>query len=316
MLQYDLVIVGGGASGLSAGVSALRNGIKNVLILDRNNELGGNLNIFIHNGFGRYFLGTEVTGPELSSELIREYRALKGSFKLNTELLEISKNKVLTYVNPEEGIQEIKASSIILASGCREKFTGNINIPIHRYTGIFTLLSAHKLVNLQGYLPGKKVVVVGNNKWSLIFARRLEIEGAEIQAFLDTSKNGLEEYLDIIEGFNINIIKKHRVIELYGNERIKSVDIRNLEDNTVKNIECDSLVLKIGYYPETFLIRKVNMILDDKGHPVVNKDFQTSEKGIFATGTLVLGEDSVFNSGENGYIVGIKASEYIKKYIY
>lgn len=316
MLQYDLIIVGGGASGLSAGVSALRSGIKNVLILDRNKELGGNLNIFVHNSFGKYFLGKEVTGPELSSELISEYRVLKGNYKLNTEVLEISKNKVVTYVNPEEGIQEIKAKSIILASGCREKFAGNINIPIHRYTGIFSLLSAHKLVNLQGYLPGKKVIVVGNNKWSLILARRLEIEGAEIQAFIDTSKDGLEEYLNIIEGFNIDIIKNHRVIDLYGNERIESVDIKNLEDNTVRNIKCDSLVLKIGYNPETSFIRKVNMALDDKGHPIVNENFKTSEKGVFATGTLVLGEESIFNSGENGYLVGENAAKYIKKYIY
>jgi thioredoxin reductase len=316
MINYDLVIVGGGASGLSTGISALRNGIKNVLILDRNNELGGNLNLFIHYGFGSYYLEKEVTGPELASQLRKDFKKLKGIFKVNTEVLEITKNKVISYVNPEEGIQEIKASAIILASGCREKFTGNINIPIHKYTGIFTLAAAHRIVNLQGFLPGKKVVVMGNNKWSLILARRLILEGAKIKAFLDTSDKGFsEEDLCFIKGFPINIIKKSTVIELNGSDRLESVDIRDLRNGNISNIECDSVILNVGYYPDMSYIRKLNIKVDSKALPIV-KEYETSESGIFACGTFLNGESELLSSGESGYLCGEKAANYIKKYKY
>ena len=151
MNKYDLVIIGAGASGLSAGISALKSGIKDVLILEKEDVLGGNLNLFIDNGFGEYYLNKTVTGPELGSILIRDYKALEGKYKLNTRVLEINRDKVITYVNPEEGIQEIEAKAIILAAGCREKYTGNILIPIHKFTGIFTTGSAHRLVNYNGY---------------------------------------------------------------------------------------------------------------------------------------------------------------------
>lgn len=218
MLQYDLIIIGGGASGLSAGVSALQHGIKKVLLLERNSDLGGNLNLFINEGFGKYYLGKDVTGPELSSELIREFKAHGGEYKLDTEVLEVTTNKIVTYVNPNEGIQDIKAGAIIIASGCRERFTGNINIPIHKYTGIYTLVSAHRLINLHGYLPGKKVVILGKNNWSLILATRLIVEGAEVKAIIDKSnKNYLNDRAEkFIKDMNINIIENSRVVELHG----------------------------------------------------------------------------------------------------
>jgi thioredoxin reductase len=317
MLQYDLTIIGGGASGLSAGVSALRNGIKKVLILERENDLGGNLNLFIHMGFGRYYLEKDVTGPELSSKLIKEYKALGGVYKVNTEVLEVTKNKVVSYVNPQDGIQEIKASSIILASGRRERFTGNINIPVHKYTGIFTLASAHRLINLQGFLPGKEIVIIGNNNWSLIIARRLLIEGARVNAIIDDSRNGFldENGIKFIEGFNIDIIRNCNVLELYGNERIESIDIENLEDGSIKNIGCDSLILTVGYYPEISFMKKTNILLEENNIPLV-KNYETSINGIFACGTLLTGDKGILNSGENGYEVGKIVSEYIKKYMY
>lgn len=317
MLQYDLIIIGGGASGLSAGVSALKNGIKKVLILERNNDLGGNLNLFIHNGFGSYYLGNEVTGPELGSQLIKDFKSLGGVYKLNTEVLEVTKNKVVLYVNPEDGIQELKASAVILASGCREKFTGNINIPVHKYTGIFTLVSAHRLVNQQGFLPGKEVIIIGNNNWSLILARRLLIEGAKVKAIIDNSKNGFldENSQNFINGFDINIIKNHRVVELYGNERIESIDIKNIEDESITNISCDSLILTVGYCPEISFIRKTNILLKNNSTPIVN-NYETSANGIFACGTILNGDKDIFNSGENGIKVGNIVADYIKKYMY
>lgn len=317
MLQYDLIIIGGGASGLSAGVSALQHGIKKVLLLERNSDLGGNLNLFINEGFGKYYLGKDVTGPELSSELIREFKAHGGEYKLDTEVLELTTNKIVTYVNPDEGIQDIKAGAIIIASGCRERFTGNINIPIHKYTGIYTLVSAHKLINLQGYLPGKKVVILGKNKWSLLLATRLIVEGAEVKAIVDGSnKNNLNDRAEkFIKDMNINIIENSRVVELHGNGRIESIDVENKEDKSILSINCDSLILTVGYFPEIAFVRKANIQIDEKRNLVVNNN-ETSAKGIFACGSVLTRDTELIKSGEDGYKVGKLVAKYLKKYLY
>lgn len=315
MLQYDLIIIGGGAAGLSAGVSALKNGIKSVLILERDSYLGGNLNLFIHGGFGKYYLDEEVTGPELASELIREFKAQGGEYKLDTEVLELTTSKVVTYVNPNDGIQDVKGKAIIIASGCREKFTGNINIPIHKYTGIYTLVSAHKLVNFQGYLPGKEVVILGKNNWSLILARRLLVEGAKVKAIIDGSNKGFldENGKNFISGFDINIIKNSRVVDINGNERIGSIDIENNKDGTITKIDCDSLILTVGHFPEVGFIKKTNISLNDKNEILVHNN-ETSAKGIFACGTILTRDTQIFKSGEDGYKTGQIVAEYIKKY--
>lgn len=317
MLQYDLIIIGGGASGLSAGVSALQHGIKKVLLLERNSDLGGNLNLFINEGFGKYYLGKDVTGPELSSELIREFKAHGGEYKLDTEVLEVTTNKIVTYVNPNEGIQDIKAGAIIIASGCRERFTGNINIPIHKYTGIYTLVSAHRLINLHGYLPGKKVVILGKNNWSLILATRLIVEGAEVKAIIDKSnKNYSNDRAEkFIKDMNINIIENSRVVELHGNERIESIDVENKEDKSILSIDCDSLILTVGYFPEIAFVRKANIKIDEKRNLIVNNN-ETSAKGIFACGSVLTRDTELFKSGEDGYKVGELVAKYLKKYLY
>lgn len=317
MLQYDLIIIGGGASGLSSGVSALQHGIKKVLILERDSDLGGNLNLFIHCGFGRYYLGKDVTGPELASELIREFKALGGEYKLDSEVLELTNNKLVTYVNPNEGIQDVKARAIIIASGCRERFTGNINIPIHKYTGIYALASAHKLINLQGYLPGKEVVILGKNNWSLILATRLTLEGARVKAILDESNKAFldEKGKRFIKNFDINIIKNSRIVDLHGNERLESIDIEDKECKSISTIECDSLILTVGYFPEIAFVRKANIDIDERRNLVVN-DYETSAKGVFACGTVLTRDTEIFKSGEDGYKVGELVSKYLKKYVY
>lgn len=317
MVTYNLVIIGGGASGLSAGVEALKRGIKNVLIIERNNDLGGNLNVFIHKGFGKYYLGEDVTGPELSSFLIREYKSLGGKIKVETQVLEITNGRVIYYVNPKEGLTEINAATIIVASGCRDRYTGNIIVPIHKYTGIFTIGSAHRLVNIEGYLPGKEVVILGKNKWALILARRLIIEGAKIKAIIDNSPNGFttEEEMDIVEGFDIPIINRSEVIEILGNERIEAVGIQSNEDDSIKNIECDSLILSVGYFPEIDFLRKAKIHLDDNKLQLLINNYETSIKGIYACGTVLNGEGGIDCSGEEGCKVGKIVAEYIEKYI-
>ncbi|MBQ6820559.1 MAG: NAD(P)/FAD-dependent oxidoreductase [Clostridium sp.] len=314
MTQYDLIIIGGGASGLSAGVAALKDGVKKVLLLERNSDLGGNLNLFIHGGFGEYYFEKAVTGPELASELIKQFKALGGEYKIDTEVLELTTEKVVTYVNPREGIRDIKSNAIIIASGCREKFTGNINIPIHKYTGIYTVVSAHKLINLYGYLPGKKVVILGKTPWSLVLAIRLIVEGAKVNAIVNQHNNKQLNYRseDILRSMDINIIEHSRVIELYGSERIEKIDVEDIIDKTITTIECDSLILSVGYFPDLGFIKNTNIKIYDKKDTIVNN--RTSEPGIFACGTVVTRDSEVFRSGEDGFKVGKLVAEYLNNF--
>lgn len=311
MNKYDLVIIGAGASGLSAGISALKSGIKDVLILEKEDVLGGNLNLFIDNGFGEYYLNKTVTGPELGSILIRDYKALEGKYKLNTRVLEINRDKVITYVNPEEGIQEIEAKAIILAAGCREKYTGNILIPIHKFTGIFTTGSAHRLVNYNGYLPGKEIIISGNDLWTLIVARRLVIEGANVKGIVTERKCFNRDELDIINGFNIPIIYQSEVIDIEGIERINLARIKNVYNEKITSIDCDSLILSVGYLPDSDFIKKMSIMMD--GSYIKNKNNLTSVEGIFVCGTMEKGIDVLLNSGENGLKVGKQAAEYLEE---
>lgn len=306
MNKYDLVIIGSGASGLSAGVAALKSGLKNILILEKEDILGGNLNLFINNGFGEYYLNKIVTGPELGSILIKDYKELGGKYKINTRVLDINIDKIITYVNPDEGIQEIEAKAIILATGCREKYTGNIMIPIHKFTGIFTIGSAHRLINYSGYLPGKEVIISGSDIWTLILARRLVIEGASIKGIITERKCFNRDELDIINGFNIPIIYQSEIIEIEGDERINLTRIKNIDTDEIASIECDSLVLSVGYLPDNDFIRKMNITINN------NENNHTSVEGIFVCGTMKNGINSLLNSGENGYEVGKQVSQYLK----
>ncbi|MGL5086385.1 MAG: NAD(P)/FAD-dependent oxidoreductase, partial [Clostridium sp.] len=299
--------------GLTAGVEALKRGIKEVVIIERNDDLGGNLNIFIHKGFGEYYLGEEVTGPELSSFLIREFKALGGIIKVESQVLEITKGRVVSYVNPKEGFTEVSASTIIIARGCRDRYTGNIIVPIHKYTGVFTIGAAHRLINLEGYLPGKEVVILGKSKWALILARRLIVEGAEVKAIIDNSPNGFitEEELDIVDGFNIPIINMANVIELSGNEKIESVGIQSEEDESIINVSCDCLILSVGYFPEIDFLRKAKIKLDNDKLRLETRGYETSIKGIFACGTVLDGEAGIGNSGDEGCRVGEIVADYL-----
>ena len=310
MNKYDLIIVGAGASGLSAGVSALKSGIKSVLILEKEDVLGGNLNLFIDNGFGEYYLNNIVTGPEIGSILIKDYKELGGEYKVNTRVLEINRDKIITYVNPNEGIQEVEANAIILAAGCREKYTGNIMIPIHKFTGIFTTGAAHRLVNYSGYLPGKEVIITGDDMWTFILARRLVIEGANLKGIVTERKCFNRDELDIVNGFNIPIIYTSEVIEIEGEERVNLAKVKNIETEEITSIECDSLILSVGYLPDNDFIRKMSLIMD--GDRIYSENNKTSVEGIFITGTMEKGITDLFKSGENGFKVGKQVAKYLK----
>ena len=311
MKTYDLAIIGSGASGLSAAVAAKRNGVNNIIILEKDTVMGGNLNLFINDGFGEYYLKDKVTGPELSSLLIEEYKSRNGEYKVNTQVLDVKNNKIITYINPEDGVKEIKAKVIIIASGCREKYTGNIVVPINKYTGIFTTAVAHRLVNYQGYLPGKEVILVGNNIWTAILARRLIIEGSKVKMVMTKFDSFQSEANQILDDFNITKVCNSEIIEISGVERVQCAKIKNINKNEITNVECDSLILSVGYLPEIDYLKKLN--LKNINGFLCHTNNELHFKGIFICGTAKNGRDGLLSSGSDGYEVGIEVAEYINE---
>ena len=311
MKTYDLAIIGSGASGLSAAVAAKRNGVNNIIILEKDSVMGGNLNLFINDGFGEYYLRNKVTGPELSSMLIEEYKSRNGEYKVNSQVLDINNDKIITYINPEDGVAEIKAKVIIVASGCREKYTGNIVVPINKYTGIFTTAVAHRLVNYQGYLPGKNIILIGNNIWTAILARRLVIEGAKVKMVMTKFDSFQSEANQILDDFNISKVCNSEIIEISGVERMQSAKIKDMIKNKVTNVECDSLILSVGYLPEVDYLKKLNL-RSSKGF-VYHTNNELDFKGIFICGTATNGREGLLTSGSDGYEVGLKVAEYMNE---
>ncbi|MGL4773251.1 MAG: NAD(P)/FAD-dependent oxidoreductase [Clostridium sp.] len=316
MKQFDLVIIGGGIAGISAAAGALEKGIENILLIEREESLGGILNQCIHVGFGGGFLEEEVTGPEFVNYFEEKIKCEKVKIMTDTEVLDISNNKVITCVNPKEGVFEVVSKSIILATGCREKFIGSINIPTHKYTGIFTVGSAHKIVNLEGYLPGKEVVIKGNSPWSLIVARRLCVEGAKVKGIIiNTEKNSFisEGDFDIIKGFDIPIFNGYKITEINGSGRIAEVKAMNVKTKEELTLNCDSLLLSVAYLSESKLPKEAGVLVNENMTPIV-KDYATNIPGIFACGALIYGNEVVRLKNINGFKAGIKAGEYIKEY--
>lgn len=311
MKEYNIVIIGSGAAGLLAGIAALEENIDNVLIIEQEDNLGGNLNLFINNDFGEFYLGEKIPGPEFASILIKQYVKLGGRFIINSKVIEVNNNKVVKYVSPNEGIVEIKAKKLILASGCREKYTGNIIVPIHKYTGIFTTASAHRMVNFQGLLPGKDIVLSGNNVWTYILARRLVIEGAKVKGIITSRENVADELNRIIDGFNIPVICNSEVVEVGGDEKIQWVRI-NRHNGEVNSqvIECDSLILAIGYYPEKDYLKNIDIKMNRQC--LYEKDYESSVDDIYCCGTIITGRNGLFTSGQDGYRAGKIVAEKLK----
>ena len=319
MIQYDLIIIGGGISGMTAALSALESGINDVLIIEREDSLGGIVNQCIHNGFGKSVLNIEVTGSEYINLIINKLRNYKVDIKLDTEVIDISKDKIVTYVNSSEGVKDIKGNSIILATGCREKFTGSINIATNTYTGISSIGNAHRIVNLEGYLLGKEPVIVARNKWALIVARRLYIEGANIKAVLIQENDDFildDENAQILEGFNIPIYNNLKVVEVFGEERVTGVKVVCDDNSDEMILECDSLLLSVEYFPENELLKNIDVEINELTLAPVVREYETLVKGIFACGNLIYGTKALNEKDINGVEAGEKAAEYIKKYYY
>ncbi len=311
---YEVTVIGAGPAGLAAAIGAREAGCRNILLIDRENHLGGILQQCIHPGFGLKSFKCELTGPEYAYRFISKLKDLKIDYLTDTFVYSIDKKKTLLISNPGMGLREIRSRAVVLAMGCREGTRGSAGIPGFRPAGIFTAGTAQRLINIDGLMVGKKVVVLGSGDIGLIMARRCTIEGAEVKAVIEILPypGGLNRnVVQCLEDFNIPLLLNHTINFIHGKKRLTGVQIvkvgKNGEaiDGTEKHIDCDTILLSVGLIPENELSRQVNIPLDpDTRGPVVDNMMQTEVDGFFACGNVVHVYDLVDHVSQDSYIAG------------
>lgn len=303
MQNVRLVIVGGGPAGLAAAVAAYDAGERDILVLEREPQLGGILNQCIHNGFGLHTFKEELTGPEYADRYVQQLLERKIEYKLNTTVLDVSPEKVVTYVSAEDGLVSVAAQAIILACGCRERPRGAINIAGMRGAGVYSAGTAQKLVNIDGYLPGREVVILGSGDIGLIMARRMTFEGAHVKAVVELMpySSGLNRNIvQCLNDFDIPLYFSHTVVKINGGDRVTGVVVAEVDEKlrpkkeTEQLIECDTLLLSVGLSPENELAKNAQVTLSPTtGGAVVDENLMTSVDGVFECGNVLHVHDLV-----------------------
>lgn len=322
MSSYDIVIIGGGPAGLAAAAAAKREGVDSILILERDTQLGGILNQCIHNGFGLHTFKEELTGPEYAQRFIGQVEELKIEYKLNTMVMDITPDKEITAMNRTDGLFHIQAKSIILAMGCRERSRGALNIPGYRPAGIYSAGTAQRLVNIEGFMPGREVVILGSGDIGLIMARRMTLEGAKVKvvAELMPYSGGLKRNIvQCLDDFGIPLKLSHTVVDIKGKERLEGITLAAVDHKgkpipgTEEEYTCDTLLLSCGLIPENEISRSIGVDMEPvTSGPIVNESLETSVEGVFACGNVLHVHDLVDFVSEEAATAGRNAASYVK----
>ena len=321
MKEYDIVVAGGGPAGLAAALAAKKAGIESILILERDKELGGILNQCIHNGFGLHTFQEELTGPEYAGRYIDLVKEQGIAYLLDTMVMEISPQKVVTAMNRTDGVMQIQAKAVILAMGCRERSRGALNIPGYRPAGIFSAGTAQRLVNMEGYLPGREVVILGSGDIGLIMARRMTLEGAKVKvvAELMPYSGGLKRNIvQCLDDYGIPLKLSHTVVDIRGKERLEGVTLAQVDTQgkpipgTEEDYVCDTLLLSVGLIPENELSKGMGVEMDSvTAGPVVDESLETNIPGVFACGNVLHVHDLVDYVSEEAGRAGVNAARFV-----